>query len=171
MSNFETAGYAQLGSRVAHQGILGEAAFHKAVSREQRRTMRTRRSPLLMLMGLRERCSTKPADTNFSSKIISALSTITRETDVTGWYNEGSIVGVLFTEIAGDDLSPATTTIGNRLGRALRSCLTPQQFSQVNLSFHVFPETQDEPLAGDYAPPYSGVGAGDRISESSLSEQ
>jgi hypothetical protein len=165
VSNFETAGFVQRG---AHQGILEEAAFHRMVSLEQRRTIRTRRSPLLMLMGLGERASTKTADNSFHNKILGAVSTITRETDVSGWYREGSIVGVMFTEIAADDLSSATTTISNRLGRALRGCLTPQQFSQVNLSFHLLPETQDEPLAGAYAPAYAGIGTAGHISESSL---
>jgi len=33
------------------------------------------------------------------SEIVSALCSSTRETDLAGWYREGAILGVIFTEI------------------------------------------------------------------------
>ena len=78
-----------------------------------------------------------------NKKVLSALSPITRETDVIGWYSEGSIVGLLFTEITQGELSPITAVIMNRVSKELKAHLSAQHFSHVTLSFHLLPEALD----------------------------
>ena len=72
---------------VEERGILNEGAFHRMISLERKRTERSRKPFLLMLLdmgnGLRSDNNKKALD-----KILSALSLSTRETDVTGWYQE-----------------------------------------------------------------------------------
>lgn len=73
-------------------------------------------------------------------QILSALSLTTRETDVTGWYTDNSVVGVMFTEIGVDDRASNLNTMVNRVSETLRSNLSAQQFNQINITFHLFPE-------------------------------
>ena len=67
-----------------------------------------------------------------------------RETDVTGWYKEDCIVGLMFTEIAAEERGSILATIMARVNQTLRSHLTAQQYGQVSISFHLFPEEREE---------------------------
>ena len=72
---------------VEERGVLNEGAFHRMISLERKRTERSRKPFLLMLLdmgnGLQSDKNGKALD-----KILSALSLSTRETDVTGWYKK-----------------------------------------------------------------------------------
>ena len=76
--------------------------------------------------------------------VFSALGLSTRDTDVTGWYKNHAVVGVMFTEIAVDLKKSIMGTMLLRVSSALRDCLTLEQFSQINISFHLFPEEWGE---------------------------
>jgi lipopolysaccharide/colanic/teichoic acid biosynthesis glycosyltransferase len=124
---------------VPDHGLLEEASFHKMISRERKRTERSRKPFLLMLLDLGNRL---PVDKNGKvlDQILSALSLTTRETDITGWYSTQSVVGVMFTEISIDDKSSSLTSMVNRVSETLRSNLTAVQFNQIAISCHLFPE-------------------------------
>jgi lipopolysaccharide/colanic/teichoic acid biosynthesis glycosyltransferase len=124
---------------VPDHGLLEEASFHKMISRERKRTERSRKPFLLMLLDLGNRL---PVDKNGKvlDQILSALSLTTRETDITGWYGTQSVVGVMFTEISIDDKSSSLTSMVNRVSETLRSNLTAAQFNQIAISCHLFPE-------------------------------
>jgi hypothetical protein len=79
-------------------------------------------------------------------KVLSVLDSTTRETDVTGWYKDETVVGVMFTEIAIEDRGSILATIMTRMSETLRRHLTPQQFSQMGISFHLFPEEREEKI-------------------------
>ena len=124
---------------VEERGILNEGAFHRMISLERKRTERSRKPFLLMLLdmgdGLRSDNNEKALD-----KILSALSLSTRETDVTGWYKNNAVVGVMFTEFGADDRNTILTTLMTRVSETLRNNLSSQQFNQISISFHLFPE-------------------------------
>src|ERR1700691_2812434 len=73
-------------------------AFIARLHLEQRRTERSRRPFVLMLL---------ESETLFKSnhksvvcqQVLRALSSSLRETDVKGWYENGSSIGIIFTEI------------------------------------------------------------------------
>jgi len=148
---------------VADRSILHEEAFHRMMSIERHRAHRSRKPILLALLEIE---SQKPSEKTRKvlSKILSALATTTRDTDVTGWYQDNGVVGVMFTEIANADRSSILATIMARVGGALRSHLTPQQFSEVGICFHIFPE---EPAietilpSPSASPLYSDLSVGD----------
>ncbi len=74
--------------------------------------------------------------------LLSALQGATRETDVTGWYKESAIIGVMFTEIVLDN-NLVLSTILSRIGGVLRERLDSEQFGRIKFSFHVFPDDWD----------------------------
>ena len=124
---------------VEERGILNEGAFHRMISLERKRTERSRKPFLLMLLdmgdGLRSDNNEKALD-----KILSALSLSTRETDVTGWYKNNAVVGVMFTEFGADDRNTILTTLMTRVSETLRKNLSAQEFHRISISFHLFPE-------------------------------
>jgi len=126
-------------SPVEDRGVLNEAAFHRMISLERKRTERSRKPFLLMLLdmgdGLQSDTHEKALD-----KILSALALSTRETDVTGWYKSNVVVGVMFTEFGADDRNTILTTLMTRVSETLRTNLSSQHFDQISISFHLFPE-------------------------------
>jgi hypothetical protein len=126
---------------VADRSILHEESFRRMLSLESKRAHRSRKPVLLTLLEIE---SPKPGEQTRKvlGRILAALASTTRETDVTGWYQNNHVVGVMFTEIAIADRGSILSTITARVGGGLRRHLTPQQFSQVGISFRIFPEQQ-----------------------------
>ena len=148
---------------VADRSILQEEAFRRMVSLERKRTHRSRKPVLLTLLEI-ENPAPSEKTRRALSKILSALATTTRETDVTGWYQHNHVVGVMFTEIAIEDRGSILSTITARVSGTLRRHLTPQHFSEVGISFHIFPEEQvsERTLPSPSATPlYPNLSAGD----------
>ena len=119
--------------------ILDEKSFRRMIAVERKRTERSRQPFLLLLL---DAGSCLPSDTSgrVLGQVLSALSLATRETDVTGWYKTHSVVGVMFTEISIDERGSILSTVMSRVSETLRNNLTLQNFSQVGISLHVFPE-------------------------------
>jgi lipopolysaccharide/colanic/teichoic acid biosynthesis glycosyltransferase len=116
--------------------ILDEQSFQRMIAVERKRTERSRQPFLLVLLEAGN-CLSSDTDGTVLGQVLSALSLATRETDVTGWYKSNSVVGVLFPEI---ELDSTLNTVMSRVSETLRNNLTPQNFSGISISMHVFPE-------------------------------
>jgi lipopolysaccharide/colanic/teichoic acid biosynthesis glycosyltransferase len=132
-------------------GILNADAFRRMITLERKRSERSRKPFMLLLLDMGDRL---PSEKNgkILSKILAALSGSTRDTDVTGWYANHCVVGVMFTEIATGDSSSVPSTIIARVTETLRKNLTLEQFNKVTLTFHVFPEDWDNEAQGPSNP-------------------
>ncbi|MGA8214130.1 MAG: sugar transferase [Candidatus Sulfotelmatobacter sp.] len=119
--------------------VLGEEPFHRMIALERKRTERSGKPFLLMLLDAGH-CLPSDRNGRVLGKILSALSLSTRETDVTGWYKTHSIVGVMFTDISADDRESILGTMMSRVSETLRNNLSLEKFSQISMSMHVFPE-------------------------------
>ena len=141
-TNGSIAGVAPaLSTPVCDRVVLNEESFLRTLSLERKRTERSRKPFLLMLL---EFGNILPQESSRAlGKVISALSSSTRATDVVGWFKNHAVVGVLFTEIIIDDQSSIVSTMMARVSETLGHSLTLDQFNQVKLSFHVFPEPWD----------------------------
>jgi lipopolysaccharide/colanic/teichoic acid biosynthesis glycosyltransferase len=78
------------------------------------------------------------------SNITSTLLAKTRETDIIGWYKEQSILGVIFTDLIIYDKNSLLSTMLMRVSSILRDILTFEQFTQIGISFHFFPDKWDD---------------------------
>jgi exopolysaccharide biosynthesis polyprenyl glycosylphosphotransferase len=116
--------------------ILDEQSFQRMIAVERKRTERSRQPFLLVLLEAGN-CLSSDTDGTVLGQVLSALSLATRETDVMGWYKSNSVVGVLFLEI---ELDSTSSTVMSRVSETLRNNLTPQNFSQISVSMHAFPE-------------------------------
>jgi lipopolysaccharide/colanic/teichoic acid biosynthesis glycosyltransferase len=133
--------------------VLNPEGFRRMIALERKRSERSRKPFILLLLDMGDR----PSDKNgkILAKISSVLSASTRDTDATGWYSDGSVVGVMFTEIAAEDRASIPGTIIARVTDTLRNNLTLEQFNRVRITFHVFPEQWDrEDHSGSSNPLY-----------------
>ena len=121
--------------------VLAEDVFHRMISLERKRSERTQRPFVLLLMDTGNNLPTEK-NGRILLDILRSLQAATRETDVMGWYESNSVVGVMFTEITLDN-SLIFSTILSRISDVLRDRLTIEQFSQIKFSFHLFPEEWD----------------------------
>jgi lipopolysaccharide/colanic/teichoic acid biosynthesis glycosyltransferase len=82
-------------------------------------------------------------------KIVSGIAHSTRETDIKGWYMEGSSLGVIFTEIGAEpDGQAVADALLAKVTNSLSSILSTAQIDEVSLSVHVFPDDWDEQYPG-----------------------
>lgn len=121
--------------------VLTEEVFRRMISLERKRSERTQRPFVLLLMDTGRSLPTEK-NGRVLLDILFALQAATRETDVMGWYETNSAVGVMFTEITLDN-NLILSTILDRISELLRDRLTSEQFSQIKFSFHLFPEEWD----------------------------
>ncbi len=130
-----------LTKEVLTKEVLTEEVFRRMISLERKRSERTQRPFVLLLM---DTGRTLPTEKNgrILLDILSALQTATRETDVMGWYAMNAAVGVMFTEITLQNNLILSTLLA-RISDVLRGRLTNEQFSQIKFSFHLFPEEWD----------------------------
>ena len=117
--------------------IFPRPLFLKMLCLERNRAERSGRRLVLMLV--ESQSLLKPGDqAGATEKIHSALSRATRETDIKGWYRDGAVVGVIFTEIRLDTTS-VVQVLSRKVSHALNAALGAQA-NQVELTFHVFPD-------------------------------
>ena len=126
--------------------VVNEDAFQRMLAVERKRTERSRKPFLLMLLDAGNHGSEKNGKA--LNNIVSALLSSTRETDVIGWYKGRTTVGVIFTELQIDDKTSILSTILTRVSTTLRDNLTLEQFNQVSISFHLFPDDWDHDVSG-----------------------
>ena len=122
--------------------ILSEDAFRKILCWERKRAERSSRCFLLMLIHVGKILARNSGD-NAISQIVSALSHSTRETDVAGWYLDGQVLGVIFTELGAESGEAFSSATQIRVTSCLEARLSRGELSQTHISFHFFPSNRD----------------------------
>jgi lipopolysaccharide/colanic/teichoic acid biosynthesis glycosyltransferase len=125
-----------------HTSLLAEESFIRLLSLERRRAERSKRQFVLMLLHIGKALHNGKREAVLD-KMVLALSRSTRETDLTGWYERDSVLGVILTEIDQAAMSAALNAVNNRVGSALRAELSLRQANDIHISFHLFPEEWD----------------------------
>ena len=125
--------------------LLPAEAFKRRFSVERKRTERSGKPFLLMLLETGQPHSEGRNRPLFGSAI-SALLASTRETDAVGWYKDQSTLGVMFTELVIYDKSSLLSIMLSRVSNILRDNLTFDQFNQISVSFHFFPDRWDHDI-------------------------
>jgi lipopolysaccharide/colanic/teichoic acid biosynthesis glycosyltransferase len=120
-------------------GMVSEEQFRRMLCRERKRSERSRKHLLLMLIdskGMKPR----KGDAALMGKIAGVLDHTIRETDLAGWFETGSVLGVIFTELGVTDVSAAVKIIESKVTVGLQKAFKPAQLSNFQLSFYAFPD-------------------------------
>jgi lipopolysaccharide/colanic/teichoic acid biosynthesis glycosyltransferase len=130
--------------RLSIQGpIMSAQDFRRMITLVRKESERSRKPFMLLLLDIGDDLPSE-RDGRILANIEPALCASARDRDVTGWYSNNCVVGVMFTEIAIEESGSAPSTIITRVTQTLQGNLTLEQFNRVTLSFHVFPEDWDE---------------------------
>src|SRR5580698_6587989 len=109
---------AAVGSKAARRAttIFEQEIFQSMLTRERWRAERSRKPFVLMLLGAHH-------ENRLNEKVLlRALSVVgarTRQTDLVGWYKQGSVVGVIFTELGGDEKGPIVQALSTKFRTTL----------------------------------------------------
>jgi exopolysaccharide biosynthesis polyprenyl glycosylphosphotransferase len=131
---------------------LDEETFRRTIAVERKRTERSKAPFLLMLLEANGRESTERRRLTLDA-VVSSLMASSRDTDIVGWYKERAIVGVMFTGLAGIDKNSIADMIVERVSATLRDELSLQQFEQISISIHFFPDDWDHDKPGRQSNP------------------
>jgi lipopolysaccharide/colanic/teichoic acid biosynthesis glycosyltransferase len=119
-----------------------EDYFNKLLCTERKRTERTKKQILLMLLSIKD--ITGIAEKKQAiKKIASVIFSSTRETDIKGWYKCGDVIGIIFTELNGI-YKNGEGSFPQEIQRNLFNTMGPEQMEKVKISYHYFPEEYDE---------------------------
>src|ERR1700722_4862032 len=130
------------GNQVNDCGLVSEECFAQMLHVEQKRTERSGKCLVLMLLDLGGFLATKqPSGT--VEKVLVALSLSTRETEVKGWYKGTSILGVVFTEIAQAHAQSVSDLLLKKVRELLVTALAGEE-RHIQLTTRVFPRDWDE---------------------------
>ena len=129
---------------VSELGLLTQQLFIKMLWLERKRTERSHRGFVLMLLDPGKLLDHGSHREKTLAKILTALAQSVRDTDITGWYKDGGILGVIFTELGTGVAGSLVNTLSTKVSEALYRTLTVGQINEIKLTFHVFPEDWDD---------------------------
>ena len=121
--------------------LLSEDQFQRMLCGERKRSERSRKHLLLMLIDYRngpEQNDSSPLP--LLTQVANALNSAIRETDIVGWFEANSALGVIFTEFGDSNVSLAAELIEAKVTAVLQRGFSPQQLSKVYISFYAFPD-------------------------------
>lgn len=118
---------------------LPESYFQERLCHERKRAERSGETLVLMLLYRRETHSDMPVQ-HLLRAAAKTLAETVRDTDIVGWCEEKSVLGVLFTELKNTRAELVTKILQEKMVAALSVALGPSEFQRLQISFHSFPE-------------------------------
>ena len=120
---------------------LPEERFQRMLWRESKRSERSGKHSLLMLIDHGKACE-PPRNCRSLVPAAGALGAVIRDTDIVGWFDGNCVLGVIFTEFGHADVNLAARVIEVKITGSLQRALTAQQLNRLHISFYAFPDTE-----------------------------
>lgn len=130
-----------MGKRIAEpgwqvqDGIWSEEVFLFLLTLEQRRSKRSNNPFVLIILNAMTSRSTAP---NILLLAMPAITSAIRETDLIGWIEKPSVLGIIFTHVDSALRKPNTAILETKLEMALQGKLGREIAARVAISTHVF---------------------------------
>ena len=118
---------------------LSQSEFRRALCQERKRSERSRKSFILMLV--QRKAPARNAELMSLERVVKPLGTLIRETDTLGWFASGDALGVIFSELGDADLRVAVKSIESKTLAALHSALTALQIEALQISILSYPRS------------------------------
>ncbi len=119
--------------------LLPEEHFRQMLCRERKRSERSRKHLLLMLIDEKGGIPVK-GEAAFLVQIADCLRESMRETDLAGWFEENSVFGVIFTELGQTEIKVAMNVIQAKVTACLQKSFKSSQLNKIFVSFYAFPD-------------------------------
>lgn len=118
--------------------ILSQDEFRRTLSRERKRSERSRKHLLLMLIDGKN--ISKSGEEGTFEKISRALASTVRDTDLIGWFEADGILGVIFTELGNTEASSAVKVIESKVVGGLQRTMKASQLNRLFICFYAYPD-------------------------------
>lgn len=126
--------------------VIPEASFIRMLRLERRRTERSGRQFMLVLISYEDFQTN--AGCTLLDHVVTAVSRVIRETDILGWYQNGATLGILMTEL-GQTNAMTVDTISKKISMAVQQVVSPERFRELSFQFRLFPQEIDKSSNGD----------------------
>jgi lipopolysaccharide/colanic/teichoic acid biosynthesis glycosyltransferase len=117
---------------------LAEAEFRRLLCQERKRSERSRKNFVLMLV--RHKTSTTNDAKGALERAVRPIGAIIRETDALGWFDSHAALGVIFNELGNTELTAAVESIESKTLSALHRALHANQVETFQISFYSYPQ-------------------------------
>jgi len=143
---------------LANPGLLDEYYFLHLLRLERKRSERSKRPFLLMLLNAGNLLKA-PDRTEILREITCAIASCSRETDLIGWYEYDKTLAMIFSEL-GNDSSSGIACILEKIQRSLQRELGFETLRELRFTFRSFPESDHTPPQRDltFYPDFADVG-------------
>ena len=149
LSAIELANAPVSSAGICSYGLADQASFTRQIVVERKRTERSARPFLLMLIEGRESLRPVNGTREFLQRLVFSLKNSTRETDSTGWYEHERTIGVIFTEV-GDADESVMSAILTKVANGLRTQLSAEQMARLEISLYRYPDGDQPPQQLDH---------------------
>ena len=119
--------------------LVAEEWFARALSLERKRTERSGKPFVLVLLNLRGVEVLNGDKTNYLHRVVTAISSFRRATDIVGWYRHGAVLAAIFTEL-GTGASNASVSLAAKIDAAIEKHVGRENGVRIEVTYHVFPE-------------------------------
>jgi hypothetical protein len=115
--------------------VWDEALFRFLLTSEQRRSKRSGKPFVLTILNAMEDVRKGGGVLEFA---LPAVVSSVRETDMVGWIEKPSVLGIIFTQLDSARTHPNMTIVQLKLDRALHAKLGPAMLASIAISSHIF---------------------------------
>jgi lipopolysaccharide/colanic/teichoic acid biosynthesis glycosyltransferase len=127
----------------AHEAVasfVSEEEFRRMLCRERKRSERSRKHLLLMLVDCK-RTAARSSDKPLLEQVAGVVATEVRETDLAGWFETDAVVGAIFTELGDAEAEVAIQAIESKISRGLHKAFKRDQVDKLQIAFYAFPDS------------------------------
>jgi lipopolysaccharide/colanic/teichoic acid biosynthesis glycosyltransferase len=135
------------GSVEESKGFLSESNFAARLCLERKRAERSGRGFMLALFDLK--ITDQEERRALRDLVVPALCPLVRDTDAVGWYEQDSVMGVIFTHLQEVSRAAAKSILDAKLGRALGAAVPAPSLQGLHVSYYFFPENNGGTPAND----------------------
>jgi lipopolysaccharide/colanic/teichoic acid biosynthesis glycosyltransferase len=131
------------GSKATHANIasfVSEEEFRRMLCRERKRSERSRKHLLLMLVDCKG-STARTTDKPLMEKVAGVVASVIRETDLAGWFESETVVGAIFTELGDAEAGAAIRTIELKISAGLHRSFKKDQVDKLQIAFYAFPDS------------------------------
>jgi lipopolysaccharide/colanic/teichoic acid biosynthesis glycosyltransferase len=118
---------------------LPEKQFRRMLCQERKRSERSRRQFVLLLV---RADSAAPSNgvARFPAAVAEVISETIRDTDTLGWFEQGHVLGVIFTELGALHADASSQAVRGKINAALNAVFHKEVTSKLELELYIFPE-------------------------------
>ena len=120
-----------------------ESLFHRMFELEIKRTARSKKSFILILIHFSDLEKTRALE--LLGRLQKAFSSDFRDTDIRGWYKRDSVVGIIFTDLTALGHDTREVLFGKTMA-ALDSQMDPDELRKIYITFHSYPRNRENGL-------------------------